>query len=69
MSPPRLMVQPFMSIGNDCGVFVAFSILEMAAAFLDNDRKPKFPDQDQIFQFRHQMAEEILDALDQVSGF
>ena len=53
-----------LTAGSDCGIFVAYSLLEIVLAYQENDRQPKFPTQDIIYDFRHQMAEEILDVLD-----
>ena len=51
-----------LTVGNDCGLFTVYALLEMAHAFTDN-RALVLPCQRQIYEFRHRMANEILTAL------
>jgi Ulp1 family protease len=59
-----LVAAPTQTNGNDCGILVAGALLAVAAAFIDGDREPKFPTQTEIYEFRHQIVEEILDAFE-----
>jgi hypothetical protein len=56
------MVQLFGSsdLGQDCGVFVLYTLVEWSTALLEQDRDPKYPNQVDMYSFRHDIAESIL---------
>ena len=56
--------RPLVASLHDCGVFVIHAVRNKETEFLLGDQEPKFSTQTEMFVFRHQIAVEIIDTLE-----